>query len=345
MMEGFKLERNKIKNEIDSNLELTKDGFPIILNENGERVESVQFKELVKTTGNQKEATKIYRMLKKLENGDFRNSQLRDKNGELMIVWHGSSRKFEEFNMKAKGQWRWKNEGMHFQSSKEVIAQYAEKAKRAWNIILYDIAIEHFGIEQGRELTGEQDKKAREIFNEIVEDLIKNGENSKYWHKNYLRHYDKQKGEEILKRDPGGDAIAYGKQLFGTEWALEIFGGEMPSKKNCSINEKYGTYFGNDIGEYKYAAVLNIKNPFRKETNETDDGFEIGEKSHREERTDGTILSHKKGIFDFPMQTTIAGTVNSISAAVFDTDKIKTIGVETENGFEIRKNFFNWIKE
>ena len=320
-------------------MEVSESGIPLVLNKEDEKVESVQFKELVKMAGDQEKARHIYGEIKKLEYGDFKNSKLRDENGELMIVWHGSSRKFEKFDPEAKGEWSWRNKGVHFQSSKEVVSQYAEKAKNAWNNILYNIGLEHFGLKDGVAFTDEQEKEIKNIFNGIVEDLVKNGEDSKFFSRGYGDHYNREKGVlEKNKRMHDLDAIIYGKHQFGTEWALEIFGGEMPTKENCSLNKKFGTCFGNDVGEYKYAAVLDVEKPFCEEAKEIDYSFELGEKSHREQSTDGTILTHPENVIGMG-RLEIPGTKGTYSVAVFDADKIKVIVVETEKGFEIRKEF------
>jgi len=337
MKEGVNLEEFKRQIE-NSDLELSENDVPFVLNKEGEKVKSEQFKELIKITGNPEKAKQIYEKIKELENGELKESKLKDMNGELLIVWHGSSRKFEKFDPNEKGEWRWRNKGMHFQSSKETVEQYAEKAKSAWNHILYHIGLEHFSLKNGDTFTDEQEREIKNIFNEITEDLIKNGEDSKFYRKDYRTCYNKEKKISESIRDPGGDYIIYGKRRFGTEWALEIFGGKMPSKENCSYSERFGTYFGNDIGEYKYAALLNIEKPFSEETTDLDNGFENGEESHREQGTDGTILSHKEGVATFN-EGKIPGTENSISAGVFDENKIKIIGVETEKRFEIRKEF------
>lgn len=338
MKEGFNSE--EFNREIENNnLELSENGVLLILNKEGEKVESIQFKELVKTTGNPEKAKQAYNRIKELENGDLKESKLRDENGELMIVWHGSPRKFEEFNPKAKGEYRWRNQGTHFQSSKETVEQYAKKANRAWGYMAYNIGLEYFGLKDDSDLTDKQDKKAKEIYNEIIEDLIKNGEESKFFRKGFEDHFDfEKKIMEKHKRTPALDAIIYGKHQFGTEWVLEIFGGEMPTKENCSFNKKYGTYFGNDIGEYKYAAVLDIEKPFSEESKEIDHSFELGEKSHREQNTDGTILTHPENVKGMG-NLEIPNTKGTYSVAVFDENKIKIIGIETENGFEINKEF------
>jgi hypothetical protein len=324
-------------------LKFTKEGIPLVLNKEKKLVESVQFKKILEMTNNYEKALEIYKAIKKLEKGEFKNSKLRDENGELMIVWHGSPRKFEKFDPKAKGQWRWRNEGIHFQSSKELVEQYAKKAHFAWETAVYSIGEELFNLKSGDVLAGEQLEKAREVFNEIIEDLIRNGEESKFYEKGYTPYYDKENKTVKMQRDPSFDVIVYGKQRFSIEWFLEIFGGEMPTKENCVFNEKYGTYFGKDIGEYYYAVILNIENPFYLECLNVDYGFELGEKSHREQGTDGTILFHPKNIIG-EGGLEIPNTKNTYSIAIFDPDKIKIIGIETEKGFEISKEFLQESK-
>lgn len=337
MREGFNPAELNREAE-NNNLELSENGIPLILNKEDEKVESIQFKELIKMTGDREKAAQIYNKTKELENGELKESKLRDENGELMIVWHGSSRKFEKFDPKAKGEWSWRNKGMHFQSSKETIEQYAKKAKSALNNILYNIGLEHFDMKGGSTFTNEQEQKIKEIYNEIIKDIVESGEDSKFFRKGYETYYSKEKRAEKQRRTSALDAIIYGKQQFGTEWVLEIFGGEMPTKENCSFNEKYGIYIGNDIGEYKYAALLNIEKPFYKETADLDNGFEDGERFHQEQNTDGTILFHKEGVETF-QEGKIRGTENTTSASVFDENKIKIIGIESEDGFEINKEF------
>lgn len=101
----MRLEAEKyIEKTSNINLEVSENGILLILNKEGKKVESIQFKELIKATGNQKEAMEIYHKIKELSENDFKDSKLRDENGELMIVWHGSSRKFENFDPNAKGQ-------------------------------------------------------------------------------------------------------------------------------------------------------------------------------------------------------------------------------------------------
>ncbi len=145
--------------------------------------------------------------------GAFKDSKLRTADGELMIVWHGSPRKFDEFKTDAKGEFRWRNEGVHFSSSREVIEQYADKAFSALRQMLYDIAMKEHGIKYGDPVQSEQVKKAKEIYNQIIKDVIEKGEDSAYYKKGYSLDVHEQK-----VRKPDLDALTYNGEIFGTEW-------------------------------------------------------------------------------------------------------------------------------
>jgi len=335
---------------------LSKKGIPLVLNKEKKLVESLQFKELMKVIKDRKIALRVYNAIKKIELGEFKNSKLRDENGELMIVWHGSPRKFKRFDLSARGEFSWKNTGLHFQSSKELVLQYALKAQRAWFDLMLYIAAERFGFEYGyvykltfKDLPREQKEEAIKIYNEIIEDLIKNGEDSKFFHKGYVSRYNPESDKWEERRDPSLDYILYGKSRFGMEWVLEIFGYQMPTKENCSLvniinnNDKYLVYFGNEIGAYIYAAVLNIENPFYEDTKDIDFSFKEGEKSHKEQGTDGTILIHSENLIGMG-RIEIPNSKGTYSVAVFDPDRIKIIGVENigvekEGKFEINEEF------
>ena len=312
-----KSEENNLSEFPDKTFEI-----PLVLNKEGKEVGSDQFKKLLEVT-DYEQALKIYKNIKEIENGEFKDSKLRDENNEILIVWHGSPRKFDEFETDVKGEFRWRNEGLHFNSSRELIKQYSEKAYKALNIILYDIALEIFGLKSGVKLNEEQEQKAYGEYNKMVEDIIENRENSVFYNKAY--EYDDNQKKFSDKRKSDFDCLKYGKHLFGLDWALEIFNGEMPTKENTYFDEVNGLYFGNDIEKYEYAAVLNIENPFREETVGIDYGFEKGEKAHKEKGTDGTILFHKENIIG-DGQLEVVGSKNTTSVAVFDKRQIKLIG-------------------
>lgn len=320
---------SKINEEIHSDESRDKKNeIPLVLKE-GKEVESSQFKKLLEVT-DYENALKIYEDIKKLENGEFKDGKLLDENNELLIVWHGSPRKFDEFKTDVKGEFRWRNKGLHFNSSREIIKQYAEKAYKALNIILYDIALEISGAEYGIVLDEELQKKSIAEYNKMVQDIIEQGENSRFYHKEYEYDYGQKKFSN--KRKPDFDYLIYGKQRFGLEWVLEIFGGEMPSKENTYLDKTNGLYWGNNIGEFEYAVVLNIENPFREETTNMDVGFEQGENSHKEKGTDGTILFHKESVIG-DGQLEVSESKNTYSVAVFDKRKIKLIGkLRTKEG-------------
>lgn len=319
---------SKINEEIRSDESRDKKNeIPLVLKE-GKEVESGQFKKLLEVT-DYENALKIYEDIKKLENGEFKDSKLRDENNELLIVWHGSPRKFDEFKTDVKGEFRWRNEGLHFNSSKELIKQYAEKAYKALNIVLYDIALEISGAKYGIELDEELQRKAIAEYNVMIEDLIEQGENSRFYGKAY-EHDDSEKRRSDM------DFLKYGKHRFGLEWVLEIFNGEIPTKENTYFDKTNGLYFGNDIGKYEYAAVLNIENPSREETVDLDNGFEYGEKSHKNKGTDGTVLFHKENIIGNG-RLEVKGSKNTYSVAVFDNRKIKLIGRVERGKFIVNK--------
>jgi len=332
------------------------EGIPLVLNKEKKLVESLQFKELMRVVKDRETVLRIYSAIKKLEVGDFKNSKLRDENGELMIVWHGSPRKFKRFDPNARGEFSL-TRGFHFQSSIEVVAQYALKAQWAWCQLLLDIAAERFGFEWGyfykltfKDLPREQKEEAVKIYNEIIEDLIKNGENSRFFRYGTRYNLESKRWEE--QKDPSLGHIVYGKKIFGMEWVLEIFGYQMPTKENCSLiniilddNDVYRAYFGNEIGAYIYAAVLNIENPFYEDTRDIDFGFKKGEKSHKEQGTDGTILTHSQNVIGMG-NIEVSNTKGTYSVAVFDPDRIKIIGVknigaEKESKFEVNEEFIN----
>lgn len=283
--------------------------------------ESQQFQELLKVCSGREQALGIFTQIKKLENGEFKDSQLRNAEGELLIVWHGSPRKFRQFSTDTKGEYRWRNRGVHFQSSRQIIEQYSEKAYSAIRTILADIAGKLFTLESGKELTPEQLEKLKQTYNQIIEDLIINGEESVYYKKGYSEN---QPGLKV--RNPSLDAITYQGRTFGTEWALEIFNGEMPTRENSYLDPVEGVYLGNGIGKYEYAAVLNIKNPYKPEASTNiDHDFEQGEQAQEGQGTDGTILHHQKDLIG-DGGLPIKGTKGTYSAAIFEASQIKVLG-------------------
>jgi hypothetical protein len=285
-------------NEFPTNIhldefELSQNGIPFVLNKEGEKVESDQYKQLKNL--DPERAVEIYKALKKIQSEEFEKSKLVDANGELMIVWHGSPRKFNEFKTDAKGEWRWMNYGIHFSSSYEMIEEYSDKAYSALNDIRYSLAQEIGVTKDSIGLNDENNiTKVNKVYNEIIADLIQNRQESRFYERGYKR--DLQTREFTHEKDPGSDAIVYGKQKFGVEWALEIFGGEMPTKENTYFNEHNKLWLGANVGKYAYACVMNVANPFKIETTSLDGGFEKGELSHKESATDGTILYHPEGI-------------------------------------------------
>jgi hypothetical protein len=301
--------------------------IPLARNEQEELIESSQFKQIQLFAPDFDEAMRIYQELKALEQGEFKESQMRDSNGELVIMWHGSPRKFDTFNPNSMGEFRWKNKGMHFCSEKSTIHQYSEKAEKSLSQIVAGVARQHFIIPPTERIPKDQFQKAIGIYNKIIEDIRENGRDSQYY---VTTSKPTPTGEWIPS---SADAIVYMKRQFGADWALEIFNGKLPTKDNTYFDESSGVYIGNDLGKYKYATILNIENPFRLTSRDFDSTFKMGEKAHEEQGTDGTIIFHKEGIFGYPDGNALAApglipnTEGSYSAAVFDPDKIKIIGV------------------
>ncbi len=324
---------SNIGNPNDPPFEFSENGVPLVANTEGKKIESGQFKELLRHM-QQEDALKIYKSIKRLEEGEFKNSQLQDENGELRIMWHGSPRKFEEFRSDAKGEYRWRNEGIHFSSSEEVVEQYADKAYSALRTALYAIASQSFQLEEGKPLTNEQVQKAKEIYNGIMENVREKKEQSPFYRKEYVW----KSGVKTEERDPAAESIEYGKIRLGIEWISEIFGGELPTKENSIFDQREGVYVGRNIGKYFYAAVLDIEKPFRAETKDIDHGFSMGEESKEKEDTDGTILLHPEGIVGMG-GLLISGTEGTISAAIFDEKKIKILGCKSGGKFEVSKEF------
>lgn len=285
-------------------------------------------KNLIESVGKDN-ALKIYETIKKLGSGEFKNSKLRNENGELMLMWHGSPRKFEEFKTDTAGQFRWRNSGIQFSSSREVVEQYADKAFSAVRAILYSIILKTYDLKHGEPIQEEQLKQAKEIYNKIILDIIENGEESVYYKKGYIMGSDQQK-----VRAPGYDALTYEGESFGLDWALEIFNGHIPTKDNTTLDEGNGIYLGNGIGKYEYLAVLDIEHPYETDSVNMDHGFELGEREHKQKGTDGTILSHSKGVIGNG-GIVVEETKGTYSAAVFDPTKIKILGRREGGKFEI----------
>jgi len=313
--------------------EISENGIPFILNKEGQKVESIQYKHLMDLAPDQ--ALAVYKALKKLETVEFKDSEVKDENGELRIVWHGSPRKFNEFKTDAKGEWRWRNHGVHFSSSKEVVEEYSEKAYSSLNNIRYYLAEEVAQIKDGRKLNSEDFIKGDEIYNVIIADLVEKGEESQFYKKGYKFDYNQNKVSD--ERDTSLDAIKYGKQNFGTDWVFEIFNGEIPNNENSYFDAGNKLWLGNNIGKYAYACVLNIERAFKEDTTDVDNGFEKGERAHSEGITDGTILYHSDPVNATGGQK--QETKDTYSIGVFDPAQIKIIGIESTAGKKGPKTF------
>ena len=309
------------------NFELSKKGIPLVSNKEGQQVESTQYKKLYELAPAQ--ALEIYKALKNLESGEFKNSKLRDENGELLVVWHGSPRKFDNFKTDAKGEFRWRNQGVHFSSSRKLVEQYSDKAYSALNNARYHLIMEIAGNKDFSALSKEDREKGDKMYNTIILDLIEKGENSQFYNKAY-KNDNFTKGKLSDEREPNRDSIKYGKKGFSIEWFFEIFGGEMPNKNNAYFDERNRLWLGKNVGRYAYACILNIENPFELDSINMDESFELGEKSHKEKATDGTILYHPKAVHAMGGQKD-EEAMGSYSAAAFNPNQIKIVGIENIN--------------
>lgn len=295
------------------------------------RENSLQFKTLLEIVKDEHAAEDLYQKIKALGEGEFKESKARDTNGELMIVWHGSPRIFEQFDTNAQGEFRWRNQGIHFQSSKDLIKQYAEKAKKSLNQVVHGIGKEEFGHQEYDPLKKEHLQKAVESYNEVVRDLIANGKESKFYKRRHVL-------EGFSK---GAESINYKEERFALESFAEIFGGNLPSEENTEmVKGPKGVefYMGRNMGKVYYAAVLNMTRPFELETTDIDNGYEQGEESNKNSGTDGTILHHPTDLIGMGAQE-VEGTAGTYSYGVFDPKDIKIIGREVNGVFEVMPEF------
>lgn len=292
--------------------------IPVLMIE-GQEIESEQFKEIIKFT-EYDEALRIYDTIKKLGENEYKNSKLRDKNGELLIVWHGSPRKFDTFRADAQGQFRWMNNGVHFSSSSELVTQYTKKALECREDFIRNLGVEIYKVKVNEQLNEVQLEKSITAYNEMIKDVIENGSSS---------HFYKTFSSDN-KASLQDDCLIYGDSRFGLEWVLEIFGGEMPTEENTFFDGRM--YIGNAIGQYKYAAILDIENPYVEDATDIDKAFKNGEESANKKGTDGTILIHSEDIQDIHGES-IDGTKGTTTAGIFDINKIKLVGRVSQLGF------------
>ncbi len=295
-----------------------------------EKPQASQIDILKKILGDEEKAEFAHQKLSELQQNEFKGSKAVDGMGELAIVWHGTPRIFEQFDPSARGDFRWRNKGVHFATEKGNLTTYAEKA----NNDLY-IAIDRIGAKTIANYDYSNSKhfhQAVEEYNSLIDDLMQNGENSKYFHKH-------EEHETIDYKGAGMDFA----------WFSEIFGGQLPTKENShkvkASDEEY-VYFGKDVGEAYYAVVLNIQNPFNLSADTTldkfnqgyslDSGFTLGENSHENQGTDGTIIHLNISSTNNSGQKIIE-TLDSF--AVFDPNKVKIVGREINGTFELMPEF------
>lgn len=296
-----------------------------------------QYETLLGITGDEKIAAAIDRKLKELGQSDFKDSKMRNDKGELMLMWHGSPRDFDSFDMQTSGQWRWKNKGVHFSSSDEMVEQYSNKAINSLHTVIREIAYQDLGSspEAGQEwYVGNEQwrtavQEAIQVYNIIVRDLIEKGIESSYFRKSTSLSRE---------NDPLDGAIQYKNRGFGMDWVSEIFGGQMPTEENTFFDEKQGMYLGEGIGRFKYLVALNIIQPHIADNVDESFGldreFRLGEEEHARGMVDGTIIAHPTGIQDHQRGGTVQGTERTYSAGVFDSGQIYILGTLRDSGEE-----------
>jgi len=148
---------------------------------NGQKVESHLFNETMKHFG--KEQAILTRLQVRTENfknrfGDWQSnpenaSKVVDENGEPLMVYHWTSRNFEQFENKD-WTWRFKNTWYHFSSDYETILEYSEKWWNAFESTIWLISTELLW-------TNIINNDNIEIFNKSVNDIIKNWKNSEFY--------------------------------------------------------------------------------------------------------------------------------------------------------------------
>jgi len=148
---------------------------------NGQKVESKLFNETTKHFW--KEQAMLTRLQVRTQNfknrfGDWQNnpenaSKVVDENWEPMVVYHWTSRNFEQFKDKD-WTWRYKNTWYHFSSDHETILEYSEKW---WNVVESTIWLISTELLWTNNITNDN----MEIFNKTVNDIIKNWKNSEFY--------------------------------------------------------------------------------------------------------------------------------------------------------------------
>jgi len=246
-------------------------------------MESVQFKKLMEIIKNKEDLEILRKKLSFLEKR-MKDSKCRyPETNELMILFHGSPRKFEKFapENELKGMWRSFNKGIHFCSEIKYTIEFAKKASSTIEFLIYEIGRNLFGFEYGKPLRGEELEKSIEIYNSIIEDVVKNWRHSKFF-KTHSSLFSKW---EYISFEYEG------RELVGIELSefLEILGYD-PSPQNLSLVD--GIYRGKNVGEFIYVCVADIRNPFLTTGNfdDVDSKFRDGERAHESTKTDSTIV-------------------------------------------------------
>ncbi|HSE35126.1 MAG TPA: hypothetical protein VLB83_03310 [Candidatus Paceibacterota bacterium] len=237
-----------------------------------------------------------------------------DENGEPVVCWHGSPRAFDSFS-EAPGEWRWLNRGHMFFDDRARVVEYAQKAKSAFAHILRSIyEQDHYG--QLPSSWQEVYDHVLPIWNEIVGDLIEHGEQSRFFQS---RKYSENSLPQTV--------ITYKNFSFGTESALEIFGGELPNAENVDTRMTAGGQayaFGKNIGEHYYPVFLNIRRgvSVRGDTTGLDAGFESIENFEKDEGVDGGVVHFQKTLPTMGGREDLSRPLRGLIA--FDAHQIKS---------------------
>ena len=213
--------------------------------------------------------------------GEYNDSVVND------VVYHGTLRYFANFK-KSQGTWSWRNFGYHFTNNNNVANEYRNGK------IVFEFPIREITNRLADKKLSWEDKieYSKKLWNEVVTDLAINKENSKY--------FEKRKGYNAITFTPDKintkDNVATLQDEF-----FNLFNGAFPEADNLVKHKGFLVDRTFKEDGYKKSVLLNIKNPYIsdkiKDGSENDFMAELGEKSHKEKRTDGTIIEQTNSDF------------------------------------------------
>lgn len=241
---------------------------------NGQRVESELFKELEKNFW--KEQAIFTWLQVRTENfknwfGDWQwnptnASKVVDNNWEPLVVYHWTNRGFDKFQEKDWAR-RFKNTWFHFASNHEFVKEYEEKWINIISQTLWNISTEIFW----SEIIG---KETIKLFNEVVNDLIKNWKTSAF--------YVDGKYPSIK--------FVYGwkESIIRVPEFIEMFNWELPREGNTKYTRVSDALDPIRISPYSEGATLplflNIKSPHNIKLTQNDTQFLDRDYENIEER-------------------------------------------------------------